>query len=120
MTRGRLCLASLTGLLLTAGLAQAGEILYQNDFESGPLGPEWSNGRSLLTEGVFTRFNGRYGNSSTVLTLSPAPDPGGKNGSQFGTPIGAGGKIGGVIWGGGGGGGGKKKKKRRENGKAHI
>ncbi|HZW09371.1 MAG TPA: hypothetical protein VFF69_05650, partial [Phycisphaerales bacterium] len=42
-----------------AGLAEAGVVIYQNDFESGALGSEWSGPRRLDGNRHFTRFNGR-------------------------------------------------------------
>jgi hypothetical protein len=51
------------------GAASASTTFYSNDFETGPLGPEWS-GNSLLTHADnFTRFNGRYSGGWTELTL---------------------------------------------------
>lgn len=78
MTRNRLSAAGAAVAMTLAGMAHAGEILYQNDFESGPLGPEWSSNSLLVREGAFTRFNGRYTNSASVLTLGAVPPPDGK------------------------------------------
>jgi hypothetical protein len=45
-------------------------LLYQNDFESGSVGPEWSANTHLETAPAFTTFAGRYaGNDGIVLTL---------------------------------------------------
>ena len=77
MKRDRLCGMAALCLTLAAGLANADTILYANDFQQGAIGPEWSSNSILVSEGVFTRFNGRYGNDSTILTLGAVPPPGG-------------------------------------------
>lgn len=86
-------------LLAAASPALAQSILYQNNFESGTLGSEWSTGSRIdATAPAFSKFNGRYANGGTTLTLTqpnsgivgrqnlpsnppPAPPPGG--GSQY-------------------------------------
>jgi hypothetical protein len=77
--------------------ACADTILYQNDFEGRALGSEWSAGSRLNNEvySPFTKFNGRYNNSSTSLTLNALPVLRPMSGDQ-----------GGGDGGGGGGGGG--------------
>jgi len=97
MSRERLCVTGAALVfVLAAGLAQADEILYQNDFQTGALGSEWSGNSTLVSEGVFTRFNGRYTNNSTVLTLGAVPhddgdcgggDGGGTGGGRCGTVV---------------------------------
>ena len=80
MTRNTLCMTGLLAVLGVAGLAQADQILYENNFQSKTLGSEWSS-NSLLSNGedgeVFTRFNGRYTNEATILTLTAVSNPGG-------------------------------------------
>jgi hypothetical protein len=53
----------------TAGLAHAGTVFYTNDFETGPLGPEWSSNSVLTQASNFSRFNGRYSAGYTELAL---------------------------------------------------
>lgn len=109
MNRDRLCFAgACIALALAAGVTQAGEILYETDFESGPLGTEWSSNSTLASEGIFTRFNGRYTNNSTILTLGAVPhddgDCGGGDGGGGGSGGGShGGSSGGADGGAGGG-----------------
>ena len=104
MTCDRLCLAgACLALSLAAGLTQAGEILYRTDFESGPLGAEWSSNSTLVTEGLFTRFNGRYTNDSTILTLGAVPHDDGDCGGGDGGGGGGGGGDGGSDGGSSGG-----------------
>ncbi|HYE60447.1 MAG TPA: hypothetical protein VD997_00500 [Phycisphaerales bacterium] len=64
----KLAAASLA-LLAAAGLAQADVTFYSNDFEAQTLGPEWSSNSVLSTLTPFTRYNGRYSNGYTQLTL---------------------------------------------------
>lgn len=61
------------------GAAQAQvHTLYQNNFETGQLGHEWTGNTSLDNQyqRYFTQFNGRYTNDRINLTLNSAPDPG--------------------------------------------
>lgn len=94
----RLAHAGIAGLLALAplgssALAQSGT-LYFNSFESGPLGSEWSSlSRLEAWTPQFTRFNGRYSNGSTTLTLAqPTINlPNGRSGSSSGGDGGGGG-----------------------------
>ncbi|MBK7404023.1 MAG: hypothetical protein IPJ41_05190 [Phycisphaerales bacterium] len=104
MTRDGLALA-LGTLLLAAGLAHADTILYQNDFEKGSLGSEWSSNSVLDQSTNFTRFNGRYSNAGITLVLPLPPSGGGKTSKSVGN-VGQIGGVGGVVIGGGLGGGG--------------
>ncbi|VAX36469.1 hypothetical protein MNBD_PLANCTO03-2028 [hydrothermal vent metagenome] len=85
MTRNTLCMTGILAVLGMAGLAQADQILYANNFQSRAIGSEWSS-NSLLSNGedgeVFTRFNGRYTNEATVLTLTAVSNPGGIGGGD--------------------------------------
>lgn len=95
----RLLHAGIAGLLALAplgstALAQSGT-LYFNSFEDGPLGPEWSSASRLEAwTPQFTRFNGRYSNGSTTLTLAqPVVNfPNGRSGSSGGGGGGGGGE----------------------------
>jgi len=59
----------LAAVACLSGVASAGTVFYANDFETGPLGPEWS-GNSVLTQAEnFSQFNGRYSGGWTELTL---------------------------------------------------
>ncbi len=97
MTRNLFCMTGVLAVLSLTGLAQADEILYENNFQGKTLGSEWSS-NSVLTNGedgeVFTRFNGRYTNEATVLTLDAISASGG---------LGGGDNNGGGDGGGGGG-----------------
>lgn len=109
MTRNPLSMIGVLAVLGFAGLAQADEILYENTFESGPMGSEWSSNSVLVNEGAFTRFNGRYTNDATVLTLVAVPNPGGMGGDDNNdNDGGSGGDGGGGDDDGGNGGGGSQ------------
>ena len=107
MTRNTLCMTGILAVLGLAGLAQADQILYENNFQSRTLGNEWSS-NSVLSDGedgeIFTRFNGRYTNEATILTLTAVSNPGGIGNESDGG--GSDGGHGGGDGGGGGGGGG--------------
>ncbi len=105
MTRNLFCMTGVLAVLSLTGLAQADEILYENNFEVGPLGSEWSTNSVLTREGSFTQFNGRYTNDASVLTLAAAPNPGGKGGGSGNDSGDSGGGNDGGDGGGGGGGG---------------
>ncbi len=95
-----------TGALLAlsagAGSAGAGVVIYENTFESGPLGAEWSSNALLERHGSFSRYNGRYSKTAVTLSLVAAPPPGG-GASLFVGQIGSGSQV--LIDGGHGGGG---------------
>ena len=81
-----------------AGAAALAEpvLLYQNDFQAGWVGPEWSANTHLETAPTFTTFAGRYaGNDGIVLTIPAVqlplgdgvitpPDDGGASGGGGG------------------------------------
>lgn len=75
----RLCVhrAVLALAALPAALAAADPVLmYSTDFESGALGSEWSQKRSLESGAAFTTFNGRCSWSEGIaLDLPAAPKP---------------------------------------------
>ncbi|MCC6227698.1 MAG: PEP-CTERM sorting domain-containing protein [Phycisphaerales bacterium] len=52
--------------------------LYENNFESGRLGSEWTGPTSVDShyQRYFSVFNGRYTNDTITLSLDPAPNPG--------------------------------------------
>lgn len=60
------CAASIS---LLAGAAVGEEILYENNFQNGPLGSEWSGSSERVWESNFTWFNGRHTNQRSILTL---------------------------------------------------
>lgn len=93
----KLGLLSLALLAAGASAASAQTLLYQQSFESGTIGPEWSS-NSRISNGYpyFTFFNGRYSGGSTTLTL---PQPPGSSPNGINTNPGD-------TGGGGGGGGG--------------
>lgn len=62
-------------------LGAFGDVIYSNDFESGPVGPEWSSYTTLSQHASFSRFNGRYSNGGVTLSLQPV---GGKDGNDGG------------------------------------
>jgi MYXO-CTERM domain-containing protein len=74
----RMMIAVLAILPAAGALGQT--TLYTNDFESGPLGPEWSSNSLLDQAPAFTQFNGRYSSGYTELTLGQ-PTGGGGTGS---------------------------------------
>jgi hypothetical protein len=70
-------------MALVAMLPAAGamaDTFYTNDFETGPLGPEWSSNSVLDAAPAFTRYNGRYSGGYTELTLAQPSANGGSNG----------------------------------------
>lgn len=87
-----LALALLLGPALLAPAAAANaSIFYSNNFERGAQYAEWSSNQTFTTHASFSRFLGRYTNTTTTLTI-PAPpitrdaptSPGGEGGG--GTP----------------------------------
>lgn len=79
------------GAVAAVGLAAAAhaqpQSLYFENFEGGPIGPEWS-ANSGITQAwpAFTNFNGRYSGGYTRLTLTQpnGGQPGGVGGSGDG------------------------------------
>lgn len=63
-------LIAASAVLLAALAANADPIgIYAEDFESGPVGPEWSANAVIDQAPPFSRFNGRYSGSAITLTL---------------------------------------------------
>ena len=92
--------------LLTTSAAQADIVLYEDDFETGPIKSVWSHNAKLTTHSSFTTFNGRHSleQIAIVIPLDKALiTPNKDSGSDTG---GGGGNGGGDTGGGGGGSGG--------------
>jgi MYXO-CTERM domain-containing protein len=83
-----LCLAAVLALPV---VASADIVLYQSDFESGLIDPQWGHTARLDHSPAFTRFMGRYSeNTETVLNNSVSlrlqlPDDTGTSGGGAGT-----------------------------------
>jgi hypothetical protein len=75
--------APLLGLTLLTGAARADLLIYNNDFETGAPGPEWSNNTNLVSATPFTRYAGRYALADSI-TLSVTTPPPFANGGQGG------------------------------------
>jgi len=67
-------LIACTGLALASGTAIADPVVfYQNDFEAGPAGPEFSGHVVLSEHASFSRFMGRHSKNQWFKLTVPAP-----------------------------------------------
>ena len=101
-------LAAMVGLAILSGAANADIVIYNNTFETGNPGPEWSTNTNLVTSPAFTRYAGRYAlaDSITLSFTTPPPPVIGGGGGDTGEGSGGGGGGGGPETTGGAGGSG--------------
>ncbi|MCA9287710.1 MAG: hypothetical protein KDA05_03945, partial [Phycisphaerales bacterium] len=85
---GRLVLLCGGAVALSLPASADPVVMYESDFESGPLGTRWSSNALLVSTPAnqFTRFLGRHGNETVTLTLTAAPPPPDTGG---GVPVGS-------------------------------
>lgn len=113
--RRRILVVALLGACGAGGMAHA-DVVYQNGFESGTAGAEWSNQKVSTIASPWGTFLGNFGQETVRLTLGGGGDdgsggnPGGGGGGSGGTngPVIGGGLVGrpiGAARGGGGAGG---------------
>jgi hypothetical protein len=76
-------LAAAVGLAIVSA-AHADVLLYQNDFEVGDPGAEWSVNTHLVTSPAFSRYAGRYALAESITLSFMTPPPGISAGGEGG------------------------------------